>query len=75
MSFLVDDVGDYNNDHPLHPGIAPHRNSAVLPSLLMIMIVMMIAMIMIVVIMVMIIQVLAHLVTVRYSPPSWRPLH
>ena len=20
-------------------------------------------------------QVLAHLVTVRYSPPSWRPLH
>ena len=22
-----------------------------------------------------IIQVLAHLVTVRYSPPSWRPLH
>ena len=22
-----------------------------------------------------IIQVLAHMVTVRYSPPSWRPLH
>merc|ERR1719150_1732270 len=41
----------------------------------MIMIMMMITMIMIVALMVIIIQVLAHLVTVRYSPPSWRPLH
>ena len=63
MSFLVDDVGDY---------ISPPGNSAVLPSLLMIMIVMMITMIMIAAIMMIIIQVLAHMVTVRYSPPSWR---
>ena len=73
--FLVDDMGDYKNDHSLHPGFSALFDSAIFSSLLMIMIMMMISMIMIAAIMVITIQVLAHLVTVRYSPPSWRPLH
>ena len=76
-----DDYNDYdsgaNGDN--YSGISPLGDSQIFSALLETSALMMMMMIIIIItktmIIMIIIQVLAHLVTVRYSPPSWRPLH